>query len=42
VGWEAVKGNARRLAQRAVAAADKISRDAQLDRTKLDELRAQL
>jgi len=42
VGWEAVDGGARRMAQRAVAAAERVSRTAQLDRTKLDELRVRL
>ena len=42
VGMEAVRGGARRLAQRAVAIADSVSRRAQLDRQGLDELRAQM
>ena len=42
VGWDALKGGARRIARRAALTAERISRDAQLDRQKLDELRAQL
>lgn len=42
VGREALAEGARRIARRAVAAADRISQDAQLDRTTLEELRARL
>jgi len=42
VGREALAAGARRLAQRAIGAADRISRTAQLERSKLDELRGRL
>lgn len=42
VGSEALADGAPRLARRAVAAADLVARAAQLDRTKLEELRARL
>jgi DNA-binding SARP family transcriptional activator len=42
VGGEALAVGARRIAQRAIGAADRISRTAQLERSKLDELRGRL